>query len=138
MQVNLTVTTDDEDVRKAFEPGCPSNPARLKAAREIGEAGVQTAVTMTPLLLVSDPEAFADSLLETGAERFIVQPFHFQTGKFVAQTRQEAFNVMAGKLGCGTGDFRPEYLERYRKAVRTLKRRLPRAGEGKKGFAPPF
>ena len=26
VQVNMTVTTDDEDVRKTFEPGCPSNP----------------------------------------------------------------------------------------------------------------
>ena len=138
VQVNLTVTTDDEDVRRAFEPGCPSNPARLRAAREIREAGVQTAITMTPLLLVSSPEAFAESLLETGVERFIVQPFHFQKGEFIAKTRQEAFRVMAEKLGRGAGDFKPEYLERYRNALRTLKRRLPAVGEGKQGFAPPF
>ena len=31
VQVNLTVTTDDEDVRRAFEPACPSN-ARLGCA----------------------------------------------------------------------------------------------------------
>ena len=37
VQVNMTVTTDDEDVRKTFEPGCPSNPARLKAIREVQE-----------------------------------------------------------------------------------------------------
>ena len=138
VQVNLTVTTDDEDVRRAFEPGCPSNPARLRAAREIREAGVQTAITMTPLLLVSSPEAFAESLLETGVERFIVQPFHFRKGEFIAQTRQEAFRVMAEKLGRGTGDFRPEYLERYRNALRALKRRLPHVGVGKQSFAPPF
>ena len=35
VQVNMTVTTDDEDVRKTFEPGCPSNPARLKAIRQV-------------------------------------------------------------------------------------------------------
>ncbi len=29
VQINLTVTTDDEDVRKAFEPLCPSNARRL-------------------------------------------------------------------------------------------------------------
>ena len=138
VQVNLTVTTDDEDVRRAFEPGCPSNPARLKAARKIREAGVQTCITMTPLLLVKDPEAFADSLLETGVERFISQPFHFQKGEFIAQTRQRAFEVMAEKLGRGTGDFKPEYLKQYRNALRTLKRRLPHVGEGKQGFAPPF
>ncbi len=48
VQVNMTVTTDDEDVRKTFEPGCPSNPARLKAIREIREAGIQACITMPP------------------------------------------------------------------------------------------
>lgn len=29
VQVNMTVTTDDEDIRRAFELFCPSNPRRL-------------------------------------------------------------------------------------------------------------
>ena len=52
VQVNMTVTTDDEDVRKTFEPGCPSNPARLKAIQQIQKAGIQSCITMMPLLLV--------------------------------------------------------------------------------------
>ena len=40
VQVNMTVTTDDEDVRKTFEPGCPSNPARLKAGAGRGNRPV--------------------------------------------------------------------------------------------------
>ena len=40
VQVNMTVTTDDEDVRKTFEPSCPSNPARLKAIQQIQKAGI--------------------------------------------------------------------------------------------------
>ena len=59
----MTVTTDDEDVRRAFEPGCPSNPARLRAVRELQDSGVQTCCTMTPLLLLRDPRAFAQTLL---------------------------------------------------------------------------
>ena len=40
VQINMTVTTDDEDVRMTFEPGCPSNPARLKAiGRDPGDGG---------------------------------------------------------------------------------------------------
>ena len=35
----MTVTTDDEGVRMTFEPGCPSNPARLKAAGKIQGGG---------------------------------------------------------------------------------------------------
>ena len=107
VQVNMTVTTDDEDVRMTFEPGCPSNPARLKAIGKIHQAGVQSCVTLTPLLLVQDTEAFAGSLLATGVRRFIAQTFHFRKGEFVAQTRQAALDIMAEKLGCTARDLSP-------------------------------
>ena len=138
VQVNMTVTTDDEDVRKTFEPGCPSNPARLKAIRQIQTAGIQSCITMTPLLLVRDANAFCDSLLETGVERFIAQTFQFETGEFVAQTRKQALEIMAEKLGCPVSQFQPRYVKHYREAFQTLKARLPQLGEGRQGFAPPF
>ena len=96
----MTVTTDDEDVRKTFEPGCPSNPARLKAIRQIQKAGIQSCITMTPLLLwsgIRTPSATAS--WKTGVQRFIAQTFHFEKGEFVAQTRKQAFEIMAEKLG---------------------------------------
>ena len=86
VQVNMTATTDDEDIRRTFEPFCPSNPVRLRAISEVLTAGIDTCITMTPLLLVSSPYAFADSLRETGVQKFIAQPFHFQRGKFLAGT----------------------------------------------------
>ena len=138
VQINMTVTTDDEDVRMTFEPGCPSNPARLKAIGRIQETGGQSCITLTPLLLVRDAETFAASLLATGVRRFIAQTFHFQKGEFVAQTRQAAQGIMAEKLGCTAQDFQPRYVEHYRRAFRVLKNRLPELGEGRQGFAPPF
>ena len=138
VQVNMTVTTDDEDVRRTFEPFCPSNPVRLRAIREVHEAGVDACITMTPLLLVSNPYAFADSLIETGVPKFIAQPFHFQRGKFLAGTRDKAFDLMAEKLGCDRASFRTEYMEHYRKVFEVLRARLPELGEGKDGFKPPF
>ena len=39
VQVNVTVTTDSEKVRKAFEPYCPSNEKRLEAVSELSSAG---------------------------------------------------------------------------------------------------
>ena len=138
VQVNMTVTTDDDEVRRAFEPGCPTNAARLKAVRELSEAGVQTCVTMTPLLLVRDVETFAQSLLDTGCRRFIIQGFHFDDGRMIAQTREGAFRLMAEKLGCGEKEFQPRYQENYRAAREVLLERLPRLGEGRDGFRPPF
>ena len=89
VQVNMTASTDDEDIRRTFEPSCPSNPVRLQAITEVQAAGIQSCITMTPLLLVSNPETFASHLCDTGVQEFIVQPFHFQKGKFVANTRIE-------------------------------------------------
>ena len=138
VQVNMTVTTDDEDVRKTFEPGCPSGAARLKAIREIQQAGIQTCVTITPMLLILDPEAFAESLLDTGVKRFITQSFHFSDEGLIAQTREAAFRIMAEKLECNQQEFRTKYTQHYRRAREVLRDRLPSLGEGRQGFAPPF
>ncbi|MCY3655968.1 MAG: radical SAM protein [Chloroflexi bacterium] len=138
VRVNMTVTTDDEDVRRTFEPFCPSNAQRLDAVAELRGAGIDVGVTMTPLLLVRDAEAFAESLLATQAEHFIAQPFHFTRGKFVASTREGALALMAEKLGCEVATFQSTYLEHYRGVFEVLRDALPELGEGKDGFAPPF
>ena len=138
VQVNLTVTTDDEDVRRAFEPTCPSNARRLGAARALVGHGIATCVTMTPLLPVQNAERFVDDLLATGVRNFIVQPFHFQSGKFVAGTRDAALGILATKLNCGQRSVPSRYLEHYGRLRDTLHSKLPRLGEGKDGFKPPF
>ena len=139
VQVNMTVTTDDDEVRRAFEPGCAHNRARLKSITEITAAAVQTAITMTPLLLVSDPETFADSLLATGVRRFIVQGFNMNDERrYMAHTRQLAKDVLSEKLGCSGEEMIRMYEERYRRTRRVLRNRLPNLGEGQSGFGPPF
>ncbi|RYG54399.1 MAG: radical SAM protein [Chitinophagaceae bacterium] len=90
VQVNMTITTDSEKVRKIFEPLCPGNKSRLQAIREIHDAGINACITMTPLLPIEDPHAFAQSLLDTGIQKFIIQPFHPDRGKFTAGTREQA------------------------------------------------
>ena len=138
VQVNLTVTTDDEDIRRTFEPFCPANSVRLRAARKLRAEGVDTCVTMTPLLLVRDAEQFADDLQDTSIKDFIVQLFHFQRGKFIAGTRDAALSLMTEKLSSGPQTFRDAYLKHYREVREVLRKRLPRLGEGKDGFRPPF
>lgn len=141
-QVNMTVTTDDEEVRRVFEPSCPSNATRLRAVGRAQAEGVAACVTMTPLLWVSDADAFAERLLATGVRKFIVQPFHFQRGKFVASTREKAVDLMARKLDCDRAVFRERYLARYNEVYAVLEARLTAEGAelgvGKDGFRPPF
>ena len=94
LQVNMTITTDSEKIRKAFEPYCPSNKIRLDAIKEIHNAGIQSCITMTPLLPIEKPVQFATDLKETGIEKFIIQPFHSNKGKFVRGTRAEALKLL--------------------------------------------
>lgn len=126
-QVNMTVTTDSEDVRKAFEPLCPSNKSRLKAIKEVTEAGIQTCITMTPLLPIQDAKSFTEELLSTGVKKFIVQPFHPEKGKFVASTREIALEQMK-KMNWSN--------DKNKEVVETFRKELPWLGEGKQGFAP--
>jgi len=129
VQVNMTVTTDNEDVRKIFEPFCPSNKSRIKAIKEINEAGIQSCITMTPLLPVKDSNSFALSLKDTGIQRFIIQPFHKTKGKFIAGTRESALKILE------------DYSwndKTYNEVFNVIKSHIPNIGVGKKGFAPPL
>lgn len=142
VQVNMTVTTDDETVRKTFEPSCPSNARRIDAIQQVHEAGVQACITLTPLIWASDAEVFAQQLLDTGIERFIIQPFKFTSGKFVAQTRQGALELMADLLDCSPHPQAIEhsYMQRYLRDFGIIEDMLgdKLVGEAKEGFKPPF
>jgi DNA repair photolyase len=148
VQVNMTVTTDDDRIRRNYEPGCPSTAARLKAIASINEAGIQSCITLTPLLPLGDAGAFARTLLETGVRRFILQPFHMESseggrkggsmGRYIAQTDLRAVESTARHFGCGEAEAIRQYRENYRRDERTLTRLLPSPGIGRAGFAPPF
>jgi DNA repair photolyase len=127
IQINMTITTDSEEVRKAFEPLCPSNKVRLNAIKEINDARVNSCITMTPLLPVDDAEKFAQDLLSTGIKNFIIQPFHSTKGKFVAGTRQAAFDIIE-KYNWSN--------QRYIDVLKVFQQHIPEIGIGKSGFAP--
>lgn len=127
IQVNLTVTTDSEEVRKIFEPLCPSISQRLRAASELVKAGIPTAITMTPLLSLEKPGEFVERLKKTGVQKFVVQPFHPQRGKYVAGTRSTALDAIK-KMGWTE--------EGYQRDLDILLEGLPYLKEGKEGFAP--
>ncbi|MCW5757999.1 MAG: radical SAM protein [Phycisphaeraceae bacterium] len=127
VRVNMTVTTDSEEVRKVFEPYCPSLQRRLAGIQAIHEAGIRSCITMTPLLPIQDLTAFADALIATGLRDFVVQPFHTVRGRFVAGTREGA-RALVERMGWDD--------TKYRYVVDYLRTRLPSLYEGQEGFAP--
>jgi DNA repair photolyase len=127
IQVNMTITTDSDEVRKVFEPYCPSNKMRLKAIKAINDHGIPSCITMTPLLPIENPELFVQSLKETGIEKFVVQPFHASKGKFAAGTRDEAKSIL-DKFNWSDDE--------YQRILTIFKQLIPDIGVGKQGFAP--
>lgn len=127
LQVNMTITTDSEVVRKVFEPFCSSNATRIKAIKEIALAGINSCVTITPLLPVENPLKFIEELLDTTVTKFVIQPFHPEKGNYVAGTREAAMKLLKDY------NWTPQ---RYREFESLIKRRIPTIGIGKSGFNP--
>jgi DNA repair photolyase len=127
VQVNMTVTTDDEVVRRTFEPTCPSNARRLEAAQRLHQAGLRTCITMTPLLPVRDPHQFAEAVLATGADRFVAQHFHASERRFAAGTGQTALDLFRDR------DWSPAA---YQRTILIMRQLIPDLWEGQAGFAP--
>jgi len=127
IQINMTITTDSEIVRKVFEPFCPSNTDRLEAIKTIYKAGIGACITMTPLLPIDDIEKFINDLKETGVANFTMQPFHTEKGKFIAGTRQAAMDLL--KIYDWSD-------AKYNAIEERLKTAFPNMCIGKNGFKP--
>lgn len=127
IQINMTITTDNEKVRKVFEPFCTGNKQRIKAIKEVNDSGIQSCITLTPLLPIDNPSSFAQDLLDTGITKYIIQPFHKDKGKFVRGTRSEALKILEE---FSWGDFE------YQRVLSVMKKIIPNLGIGKTGFAP--
>jgi len=69
IEVGITITTDDEKMRKIFEPGAPPIEARINTLRKLKEQGVRTYVFVGPMLpmntdlLCGKIGKYADSVL---------------------------------------------------------------------------
>jgi DNA repair photolyase len=123
----MTVSTDSRRVQRAFEPHCAAPQRRLRAITQVAEAGVNTSITMTPLLPIEDIETFTKDLLKTGVQHFVVQPFHADRGKFVAGTRPRALHLIADLNWTDAN---------YQRIVKHMHSQLPILEEGREGFAP--
>ncbi len=91
LTVGMSITTDDELVRKAFEPACASIPQRVEAAARLVQAGISLAVCISPMLPISDPARFARQLRDIGADRYWTGYFHEGQRDFASGTRPGAF-----------------------------------------------
>lgn len=127
VRVNISIPTDDEDVRQAFEPKAPTLAARWQAAAAVRAAGIPVGICVTPMLPLANPKTFIEKLLAFRPEVLVVQDFHDRRGAFGANTAPAA-RASALTRGWTSVDY---YAVRDELARRYL------TFEGEAGFFPP-
>jgi DNA repair photolyase len=81
IEVGLTITTDDDEVRKIFEPNVPSIAARLDTLKRLFDQGVRTYVFIGPILPMN-PERLAKQI-RPYAHRILIDRMNY-----VSKTRK--------------------------------------------------
>jgi DNA repair photolyase len=115
---HLSVPTIDPEAWRATEPGTPNPRARLRAVRELNEAGIPCGVLVAPLMPgINDDEDHVRRVLEACAEAGATS-----VGGRALYLQDEVREVFFAFLQ----DWRPELLERY-EALYARGAHLPRA-----------
>jgi len=90
IEVGLTVTTDDESVRKVIEPNAPPLAERMRALSELRAAGISTYAFVGPILPIKDPPNFAAELGKI-ADSVLLDRMNY-SGKVKSLYRREKFS----------------------------------------------
>lgn len=132
LRVSFSLTTNNEDIRRIYEPHCASIEQRVNTIHALREAGVTTHATLAPLL-PCHPERLAALALQATDTDVIADPLHVRAVKKQgATTRREAVRI-AIKLGHREWfdpDFQAEVLELIRKSIVAAGRRFASGPEG--------
>jgi len=127
VRVNMSIPTDSERVRQAFEPKAPPLERRWEAARAIKAAGLPVGICVTPMLPLENPEAFVERLVAFQPDVLVTQDFHDSHGGFGADTGPAARRLLAQSSWTAAD---------YQACVRRLQKRRT-IFEGENGFFPP-
>ena len=123
--LSMTVETDDDAVRRALTPTCPSIGRRFAAMRRAREHGIAVQAAVSPVL-PHDRERLA-GLIAEAADRAVVDTF---TGDGATGQRTARRPLPARFAELGYGDWRDE------RAARALHEELrQRLGEDRVGWS---
>ena len=129
IRVNFTITTDSEEVRKYYEPHCPSIDARLKAAKQVANAGVPIGISISPMLPIFDPEKFAHQILDLNAAEYVTQFFKPTRSRFSAGSSEISIRKMI------EDDWTEEKYVRVREVISYVLGSGKKLLEGNEGYA---
>ncbi|MEO8126909.1 MAG: radical SAM protein [Bryobacteraceae bacterium] len=93
LRVSFSLTTDDDQVRRHYEPHCAPLEMRLQTIRELRAGGIDTYATLAPLL-PCNPEKLAEAAMEATVNPLIGDPLHVRrTKRTGATTREAAYRI---------------------------------------------
>ncbi len=95
VRVNMSIPTDSEEVRQAFEPKAPPLERRWQAIDKVRAAGVAVGICVTPMLPLTEPQTFVERLVRFRPEVLVVQDFHDSCGGFGADTGPQARRLLS-------------------------------------------
>lgn len=119
LRVNMTIATDDDLIRQEFEPNCASINRRFEALSELKAAGIRIGVSVSPLLPLRDPEAFAMRIHKLNPEGGFLNVFHEANQPFASNT---PLWVREKVRAMGWSKAKSDH------AMRVLRARLPQLG----------
>jgi DNA repair photolyase len=127
LRVNMTIPTDDEEVKAAFEPKASPLERRWRALADLVAEGIPVGVCVTPMLPLRDPAAFVRRIAALGPAVVVAQHFHDAGRRFGADTGERARELLRVR-GWTEDD--------YRACVARMREVMP-VYEGEAGFFPP-
>lgn len=130
--VSVSITTDDERVRRLLEPNAPSIALRVAALAKLRAAGVPTQAAVSPLL-PCDPERLA-RMLEPVADRVVLDDFFRGDGAGGRRSRAAIEALRAAGYAAWT---EPGYADAATELFRTIFG-PHRLGLSAAGFATPL
>jgi len=116
IRVNMSITTDSDEIRKKFEPSCASIEQRFEAIARVADAGIPIGISICPTLPIQDPDAFGKRVALLKPSMVFTGIFHQAKRDFQASTRQPALDL-AREYGWNE--------DQYWKTIQALRRHLP-------------
>jgi DNA repair photolyase len=128
--VCMSITTDDDAIRRIFEPACVPISARIEAIHQVRAAGIPTQASIAPLL-PGNAERLA-ALLDPAVDWVVVSTFRDDGGSG-GKTRDWAAQLYRRH---GYGDYLHDGDRQAEATIATLRRVLgpERVRVGKDGF----
>lgn len=127
VRINMSIPTDSEAVRQAFEPKAPPLERRWEAVAAAKGEGIPVGICVTPMLPLENPGRFIERLCAFDPDVLVVQDFHDSGGGFGADTGAKARELLS----------RHHWTEAdYQACLRRL-RACREVYEGEAGFFPP-